>query len=90
MARNKLVYGLSEVTFVVTCDEEKGGTWAGAVESLERGYGRVVVWMGPHAGPGNAALVAKGATPIYDLEDETWLFPDSEPASRRFVAQRLF
>jgi predicted Rossmann fold nucleotide-binding protein DprA/Smf involved in DNA uptake len=94
MARNKLVYGLSEVTVVVTSDEGKGGTWSGATEALEKRYGRVAVWMGPEAGPGNAALVAKGATPIYDLEDETWLVAqsatDPEQAQRHFVTQRLF
>ena len=94
MARNKLVYGISEVTVVVTSDEGKGGTWAGATEALERGYGQVAVWMGPEAGPGNAALVAKGATPIQDLRDESWLVARSSvepiPASRHFEAQRLF
>ncbi len=94
MARNKLIYGISDVTVIVTSDEGKGGTWAGATEALERGYGRVAVWMGPEAGPGNAALVAKGATPIHDLEDVSWLVPHSSveriPASMPFEAQRLF
>jgi predicted Rossmann fold nucleotide-binding protein DprA/Smf involved in DNA uptake len=94
MARNKLIYGLSEVTVVVTSDEGNGGTWAGATEALERGYGRVAVWMGPEAGPGNAALVAKGATPIHDLDDQSWITSQSSddfmPASRQFEAQRLF
>jgi len=94
MARNKLIYGVSDVTVVVTSDEGKGGTWAGATEALDRGYGRVAVWMGPEAGPGNAALVAKGATPIHCLEDESWLVPHSSveriPTPMHFEAQRLF
>ena len=94
MARNKLVYGICEVTVIVTSDEGKGGTWAGATEALEKGYGRVAVWMGPEAGPGNAALEAKGATPMADLEDESWLVAHSAieraQAQQRFEAQRLF
>jgi predicted Rossmann fold nucleotide-binding protein DprA/Smf involved in DNA uptake len=94
MARNKLIYGVSDVTVVVTSDDGKGGTWAGATEALERGYGRVAVWMGPEAGPGNAALVAKGATPIDDFDDASWLTPLSPvqpvPALWHFEAQRLF
>lgn len=94
MARNKLVYGICDVTVIVTSDEGKGGTWAGATEALEKGYGRVAVWVGSEAGPGNAALVAKGATPIVDLEDDSWLAPHSSiehaHAPRHYEAQRLF
>ena len=94
MARNKLIYGISDVTVVVTSDEGRGGTWAGATEALERGYGRVAVWMGPGAGPGNAALVAKGATAIHNIDDLSWLNPDLSveniSTSRQFEPQRLF
>jgi predicted Rossmann fold nucleotide-binding protein DprA/Smf involved in DNA uptake len=67
MARNKIVYALSDLTVVVATDEGSGGTWAGAVESLRRGYGRVAVWRGPGEGPGNAALEQRGAIPISDV-----------------------
>lgn len=66
MARNKLVYSLAETTLVVACEEGKGGTWAGAIEALERGYGRVVVWTGDGAPQGNSVLADKGALPIVD------------------------
>jgi len=94
MARNKLIYGVSDVTFVVISDEGKGGTWAGATEALERGYGRVAVWMGPGSGRGNAALVAKGATPVEDLTDDTWLTSNASVktslATSNFETLRLF
>lgn len=94
MARNKLVYGSSDVTVVVASDEGTGGTWAGATEALERGYGRVAVWMGLGAGRGNAALVEKGAIAITDLDDTSWLSPSPESqltsATWNFETPRLF
>lgn len=69
MSRNKVIYALSRLTLVVATDLEKGGTWAGAVEALRRGYGRVAVWMGAGAGPGNAALVARGGIAVGSVEE---------------------
>jgi predicted Rossmann fold nucleotide-binding protein DprA/Smf involved in DNA uptake len=66
MARNKLIYALSRVTVVVTTDLNKGGTWSGAIEALQRGYGTVGVWVGEGAGPGNDELVSRGARAIED------------------------
>jgi predicted Rossmann fold nucleotide-binding protein DprA/Smf involved in DNA uptake len=64
MGRNKLIYGLSQVTLVVTSDDGAGGTWAGAVEALQRSFAPVAVWTGPGAGPGNPKLVRKGAVAV--------------------------
>ena len=36
MQRNKLIYALADAALVVNSDFEKGGTWAGAVEQLEK------------------------------------------------------
>jgi len=36
MQRNKLIYALANAAFVVSSDYNKGGTWAGAVEQLEK------------------------------------------------------
>ena len=46
MGRNKIIYALSTVTFVVSSDEESGGTWAGAKEALDKRYAPVAVWTG--------------------------------------------
>ncbi len=67
MGRNKLIYALADVTFVVASDDGKGGTWAGATEALKKHYGTVAVWTGAGAGPGNAKIVAAGATAIDDV-----------------------
>jgi predicted Rossmann fold nucleotide-binding protein DprA/Smf involved in DNA uptake len=60
MGRNKIIYGLSRCTVVVTSDHQTGGTWAGATEALKHSYGRVASWTGPGSGPGNNALVEQG------------------------------
>ena len=67
MGRNKIVYALSQVTFVVSSDENSGGTWAGAKEALDRRFAPVAVWAGAGAKDGNHALVRRGAAPITDL-----------------------
>ena len=36
MQRNKLIYALADAALVVSSDYQKGGTWAGAVEQLEK------------------------------------------------------
>lgn len=36
MQRNKLIYALADAALVVSADLNKGGTWAGATEQLER------------------------------------------------------
>lgn len=78
MGRNKLIYALSILTVVVAGDEDTGGTWAGAVEALRGGFGRVAAWRGSGEGPGNAPLVRLGAIPLERVEtlDELLAQPD--------------
>lgn len=64
MQRNKLIYALADAALVVNAEHEKGGTWAGAVEQLER------LWLVPvyvrsngQTGKGLEALRQKGALP---------------------------
>ena len=78
LGRNKIVYALSKVTFVVTAEDGSGGTWAGAKEALERRYCPVAVWIGDGAQAGNHALVRRGATPITDL-NRLFEIDDLEP-----------
>ena len=67
MGRNKVIYAISFLTFVVATDEDKGGTWTGAIESLRNGFGKVAVWRGEGEGPGNAELELKGAHGFGDI-----------------------
>ena len=67
VGRNKIVYGLADVTLVVCSENGSGGTWEGAKEALRRSFGPVAVWTGDGEGPGNAALVSLGGASITDV-----------------------
>jgi DNA processing protein len=64
MQRNKLIYALSDPALIVNSDLEKGGTWAGAVEQLEKLLlVPLYVRSSGDIGEGLEALRRKGATP---------------------------
>lgn len=72
MQRNKVIYALSDAALVVTSDFNKGGTWAGAIEQLDRlHFVPVFVRNGANAGKGNAALIKAGALPWPNPVDST-------------------
>ena len=87
MGRNKLIYALSQATFVVASDLESGGTWGGATEALRRAIAPVLVWTGDGAGPGNARLVERGATPV-DSIDELFPLPTHRDRGRTASTRR--
>lgn len=61
MQRNKLIFALADAALVVTSGFEKGGTWAGAIEQLDRlRFVPVFVRDGASAGKGNSALLRRG------------------------------
>ncbi len=69
MQRNKLIYALADAALVVSSDYEKGGTWAGAVEQLEKlQFVPVYVRSNGETGMGLGALRRKGALPWPNLE----------------------
>lgn len=62
MARNKLIYALSDYSLVVSSEFNKGGTWAGAVEELNRENAiPVFVRAGENIPLGNKRLLELGA-----------------------------
>jgi predicted Rossmann fold nucleotide-binding protein DprA/Smf involved in DNA uptake len=70
MQRNKIIYALADAALVVTSDFEKGGTWAGAIEQLERlHFVPVFVRNGVGTSKGNTALLHHGALPWPDPDD---------------------
>jgi len=90
MARNKLIYALSDYGLVIASDAQKGGTWAGAEEALKGGWIPVFVVDGPDVPDGNEALIKRGAIPFpASFEDAPsslagWLdehIPMTEPAA---------
>lgn len=76
MARNRIIYALTNCTVVIASDLEQGGSWTGATEALRWRLTRVAAWSGPGAGPGNQALIEKGALALSDVDqvlDQNWL-----------------
>lgn len=64
MARNKLIYALSDAGLVANADYEKGGTWAGAIEQINRlKCCPVYVRTTDRTPKGNKALIERGAHP---------------------------
>jgi predicted Rossmann fold nucleotide-binding protein DprA/Smf involved in DNA uptake len=64
MQRNKIIYCLADAALVVSSDVNKGGTWAGAIEQLERFKSRAVyVRTNFSASEGNREHQSRGALP---------------------------
>ncbi|QQS48535.1 MAG: DNA-protecting protein DprA [Acidobacteriota bacterium] len=70
MQRNKLIYAFSDAALVVNSDLNKGGTWAGAVEQLDKlRFVPVYVRSTGEMGPALEALIGKGAFPWPNPDD---------------------
>ncbi|HEV2990315.1 MAG TPA: DNA-processing protein DprA [Candidatus Angelobacter sp.] len=64
MQRNKLIYALADAALVVSAEYEKGGTWAGATEQLQKlRFVTVYVRSTGDVGDGLQALQKMGAQP---------------------------
>jgi DNA processing protein len=64
MQRNKLIYALADASLVVSSDLNKGGTWAGAIEQLDKlKFVPVYVRSAGESSSGLDALRSKGAIP---------------------------
>lgn len=71
MQRNKLIYAFADAALVVNADFEKGGTWAGAIEQLNKfKFVPVFVRSTGSASKGLEALARKGALPWPNPEDQ--------------------
>jgi predicted Rossmann fold nucleotide-binding protein DprA/Smf involved in DNA uptake len=70
MQRNKLIYALADASLVVSSDLNKGGTWAGASEQLDKlKFVPVYVRSTGESSPGLDALRKKGAMPWPNPQD---------------------
>ena len=79
MQRNKLIYALADAALVVSSDYEKGGTWAGAVEQLEKlRLVPVYVRSNGETSKGLEALRLNGALP--------WPNPETPEALAKVLA----
>lgn len=70
MQRNKLIYALADASLVVSSDLNKGGTWTGAVEQLDKlKFVPVYVRSTGESSVGLDTLRGKGALPWPNPED---------------------
>ena len=69
MQRNKLIYALSEASLVVASDFNKGGTWAGATEQLDKLKFVPVYVRLDNESKGLKELYNKGAIPWPNPQD---------------------
>ena len=70
MQRNKLIYALADISLVVSSDLNKGGTWTGAVEQLDKlKFVPVYVRSTGESSVGLVALRGKGAIPWPSPQD---------------------
>jgi len=87
MGRNRLIYCLADYAIVVASDAEKGGTWAGATETLKAAWVPVFILNHPDMPDGNRLLLQKGGVPFphpfpeHFSKLESWLKEKSQPAS---------
>lgn len=70
MQRNKLIYALADTSLVVSSDLNKGGTWAGAVEQLDKlKFVPVFIRSTGESSAGLDGLRKKGALPWPNPKD---------------------
>ena len=67
MHRNKMIYAMADAALVVSSDFQQGGTWAGAVEQLDK-LKLVPVYVRSEIGKAFESLIRKGAHPWPDPE----------------------
>lgn len=89
MNRNKFVYALSQRAFVIASDKGKGGTWAGAKESLSKKYVQVSVWRNNNYA-GNNELIKLGADSFESVADIDFQNLDSCKQSCNYEQGSLF
>ena len=77
MRRNKMIYAMADAALVVSSDFQQGGTWAGAVEQLDK-FRLAPVYVRGATGKAFESLIAKGARP--------WPGPESPEALRETLA----
>lgn len=93
MQRNKLIYALADASLVVSSDVNKGGTWAGAVEQLDKyRFMPVHVRATGELSPGIDALLRKGAIPWpepHDVDTLEAIYEVAAPVTTLAVSQEL-
>ncbi len=79
MHRNKMVYAMADAALVVSSDFQQGGTWAGAVEQLDK-LNLVPVYVRSETGKAFESLLRKGA--------HRWPDPETPEAFQQTLAAK--
>ena len=79
MRRNKMIYAMADAALVVNSDFQQGGTWAGAIEQLDK-FRLVPVYVRGETGKAFESLITKGARP--------WPGPENPEAFRQTLASQ--
>lgn len=89
MQRNKFIYALADASLVVQAEVRKGGTWAGAMEQLERyRFAPLYVRSAPEAEPAATELERCGAFAWPEPADApAWAKLFETPATSAAAAQ---
>ncbi len=92
MARNKLIYCLSDAAVVISADAGKGGTWHGATENLRHRWVPLWVRSTPDTDSGNAALLKRDAMELNasNIPIEPLTRPAPRPAAELANGPDLF
>jgi predicted Rossmann fold nucleotide-binding protein DprA/Smf involved in DNA uptake len=90
MQRNKLIYALADAALVVSAEFEKGGTWAGAIEQLQKyRFVRVYARSTGDSSRGLEALRALGATPWPEPQTSEQFMAVFESVAPKALHQKL-
>ena len=73
MSRNRLIHAMGEKTLVAQTGFGAGGTWNGTLDNLRHGYSPV--FLRDDGSAGAAALIARGACPVSDVDSLSALTP---------------
>ena len=70
MARNKVIYALADYGVVISSGEKEGGTWAGAIEQLQKfKLNPIFIRSSNEVPAGNKALLKLGGIPLEGVPD---------------------
>ncbi len=84
MYRNAIIYALADYAVVIQSDLEKGGTWAGAKQNLDKGWVPLfVIDRGEKTPAGNQKLIELGGIPL------PYPYPFDHRSIRNWLEQRV-
>jgi predicted Rossmann fold nucleotide-binding protein DprA/Smf involved in DNA uptake len=88
MARNRYIHALADAAVVISTAKGSGGTWAGSIDNLKKGWSPLLVWNGPGAPEANDALIKEGGYPFDTIPEGAEAFETLIAAAQDHAANR--